>query len=110
MFMSVFIFFPRRKKTNQKNAAQEEEGFDPKNANESHFSDHQHPLPLKEHPHLSAKPTEEVKVGNDIDDVVEVVVRELLFELYGQEIADKLDGLVIIEVVHEEFVVHMNLV
>ena len=54
--------------------------------------------------------TAEVEIGNDIDDVVEVVIGEFLLELYGQEVADKLDGLVVVKVVHEEFVVHNGIV
>ena len=49
----------------------------------------------------------EVEVGNDINDVVQIIIGELLLELYGEEITDELNGFVIIEVVHEEFVVHI---
>ena len=53
----MFIFCPRRQKTNQKNAAQEEEGLTNKSADKPHFYSHRHPLPLKDLPHLSAEPT-----------------------------------------------------
>ena len=43
----MFIFFLRRKKTNQKNAAQEERGLDREKANMPHFLVLRHPLPLR---------------------------------------------------------------
>ena len=45
----MFIFCPRRQKTNQKNAAQEERGLVREKANMPHFLVLRHPLPLR-HP------------------------------------------------------------
>ena len=52
----MFIFCHQRQKTNQKNAAQGGEGLVQKKANMPHFSELQHPLPLKDPPHLRALP------------------------------------------------------
>ena len=52
----MFISFHQRKETNQRNAAQGGEGLVQKKANMPHFSELQHPLPLKDPPLLRAHP------------------------------------------------------